>query len=183
MNWLQTIIVLLIAYVAVFAETSIGMFRNLTGAQIHLLPALMVYASLTGGLGQIALLAVAGGLWFDSLSANPLGTSILPLFVVGVVIWRKRALLLREQVFAQFVLGAGASAAVPAISVLILVSMGSEPLLGWASLWQWFVVSLAGGIVTPLLFGALDRIHRALSYQSLAESSFRADREIKRGRF
>ena len=49
------------------------------GAQIDLLPALMVYAALNAGLPTVALLAVFGGLWFDTLSANPLGISILPL--------------------------------------------------------------------------------------------------------
>ena len=50
---------------------------------------------------------------FDSLSANPLGVSVLPLFLVGFLIYRQRELILRDQPFAQFVLGLGASAAVP----------------------------------------------------------------------
>ena len=44
-----------------------------------------------------------GGLWFDSLSANPLGVSVLPLFLVGLAIHLNRELILRDQAFAQVV--------------------------------------------------------------------------------
>ena len=71
----------------------------------------MVYAALNADIVTVSLLAVLGGLWFDSLSANPLGVSILPLFAVGFVIYLQRELILRELPFAQFVLGAAASAA------------------------------------------------------------------------
>ena len=105
MNWLPTIFVLAATFVAVFLEASPGLFRNLLGAQIDLLPALMVYAALTHGLTTIVLLAVCGGLWFDSLSLNPLGASVLPLLLIGLLIYRSRDLLMREHIFAQVVLG------------------------------------------------------------------------------
>ena len=40
--------------------------------------------------------ALLGGIWFDSLSANPFGITILPLFAIGFPIWLFRDLLLRE---------------------------------------------------------------------------------------
>src|SRR5947209_15681885 len=42
-------------------------------------------------ISMVAVLAVAGGLWFDSLSANPLGVSILPLLMVGLLIHGRRS--------------------------------------------------------------------------------------------
>ena len=64
-----------------------------------------------------------GGLWFDSLSANPLGVSVLPLFVVGLAIHVKRELIVRDQTFAQVVLGAAAPAlAVPLLTLLLLLT-------------------------------------------------------------
>ena len=63
---------------------------------MDLLPALMVYAALNADIVTVSLLAVFGGLWFDALSANPPGVSILPLFAVGFVIWLQRELILRE---------------------------------------------------------------------------------------
>ena len=65
MNWLNTIALLLVAFLAVFLESYVRFLRNLLGAQIDLLPALMVYASLTTGISTVALLATLGGFWFD----------------------------------------------------------------------------------------------------------------------
>src|SRR5216117_4569684 len=95
MNTLNTIAILLLAYLAVFLESYFRGLRNLVGAQIDLLPALMVYASLSAGISTVALLATLGGLWFDSLSANPLGITVLPLFVVGAAIHHWRELILQ----------------------------------------------------------------------------------------
>jgi len=182
MNWLNSIFILAVAFVGVFLEASFDLWRDLFGAQISVLPALMVYTSLSSGISTVALLAVCGGLWFDSLSANPLGVSILPLFFIGFLIFKKRDLLLREHTFAQIVLGLAASALAPLLTIFLLLNLGGAPLLGWKSLWQWFVMTFGGGALTPICFWLFDRINRALNYQPQVETSFRPDREIKRGR-
>ena len=87
-NYLNTCAILLVAYLAVFLQASVTVVRNWIGVQIDLLPVLMVYCGLSTGLATLTLTAVLGGLWFDSLSANPLGVTILPLFLVG---WRSSA--------------------------------------------------------------------------------------------
>jgi cell shape-determining protein MreD len=182
MNWLNSIFILAVAFLTVFLQAWTDLYRDLFGAQINLLPALMVYTSLTNGIATIALLAVLGGLWFDSLSMNPLGASILPLFVIGFLLYRKRDLLLREHTYAQFILGLSASLLVPLLTLFLLLNLGSVPLLSWKTVWHLLVISLGGGIVTPVCFHLFDRIHRALNYQPFAETSFRPDRQIKRGR-
>lgn len=130
----------------------------------------------------MSCVTVCGGLWLDSLSANPLGISVLPLFLVGLLIQRSRDLILRQEPFAQFVLGASASAAVPLLTLLLLVNTNVQPLIGWFSLWQWLVLSAVGGVATPVWFGFFDRLGQALNYRPVGETSFRADREIKRGK-
>jgi rod shape-determining protein MreD len=179
-NILNFILVLCVAFLAVFVEAVFSTPRHLLGAQIDLLPALMIYTALNTNIVGVSLLAVCGGLWFDSLSANPLGISILPLLVIGFPICLRRDLILRELPFAQFVLGAIASALAPALSVLLLLSGGKEPLLGWGSLWQWIVMTAGGAVATPLLFSFFNWCHRALGYQPRTETSFRPDREILR---
>ena len=77
MTWLNTVLVLVAAFLAVFWEAAFGGIRHLTGAQIDLLPPLIVYASLYSSLGIVASVAVLGGLWFDSLSANPLADEMI----------------------------------------------------------------------------------------------------------
>jgi len=182
MNWLDTIFVLFAAFLVVFWEAAFQGVRHLLGVQIDLLPPLMVYASLRAGLNTAMLLALCGGLWFDSLSANPLGMSVLPLLVIGVAIYASRELILRTQTFAQLVIGLAASIAVPLIALLLLLSTGHRPLLGWGTLWQVLVMGVGGALATPIFFELFDWLHRKLGRIQASEVSFRPDREIRRGK-
>jgi rod shape-determining protein MreD len=182
MNWLNTSALLAVAFVAVFLESYWRMPRLVLGAQIDLLPALMAYTALSGGLSTVVLLSVCGGVWFDALSANPLGTTMVPLFVVGAAIHYYRGLILREQWVARIATAFAACGAVPVMTVMILLTVGQEPLLGYGSLWQWMVMAVGGAATTPIWFLLLDRLGRALSYPAQSEPGFRPDREIARGR-
>jgi len=182
MTALNSILILAAAFLTVFGQAVFPVVRHLLGAQVDLLPVLMVYAALSTNIVTVALLAVCGGLWFDALSANPLGVTILPLFVVGFLIFLQRELILRELSFAQIVLGAVASAVVPVLTVLLLLTGGAQPLLGWGSLWQWVVMTAGGAVATPLVFALFAWCNHALGYQPRTETSFRPDREIHRGR-
>src|SRR5580704_14501923 len=146
MNFFKPILILSFAFLAVFGEATLSAPRHWLGTQIDLLPALMVYAALNADTVTVSLLAVLGGIWFDSFSANPLGISILPLFVAGFPIHLRRDLILRDLPFAQLVLGATASALVPALALLLLLNGGKQPLIGWGSLWQWLVMTAAGAV-------------------------------------
>lgn len=182
MNALRTTLLLVTAFLAVFWQAAFPGTARWLNAQIDLLPALMVFASLRTTPVMITALAVCGGLFFDSLSANPLGITILPLFVVGFVIYLRRDLILRDQPYAQFILGLAASATTPVLTVLLLLTAGEAPLLGWGSLWQWLVMSLGGAAATPIFFFLFEWCERAFGYQRVTQSSFRPDREIQRGR-
>lgn len=182
MSALNTIILFGVTYLAVFVAGHWNGFRTVFAAQFDLLPALMVYCALSANLTTLTAEAILGGCLFDSLSANPMGISVLPLFVVGFIIHHQRELILRDQAYAQFVLGAAASAVIPALTVFMLLAGGHKPLVGWGSLWQLIVLALTGGCFTPLCFWLFDRLERMLNYQSISETSFRPDREIKRGR-
>jgi len=179
MNPLNTFLILLTAFVVVFAQSAFG---RLLGTQLDLLPALMVYATLTAGIPTVAMLALCGGLWFDSLSANPLGISVLPLVGIGFLLSLRRDLLLRDQKFAQFVLGLLASFAAPAATLLMMLTAGKNPLIGWGTFWQLAVMTVVGGAATPLLFKFFGTLANVFNYQEISTPSFRPDREIRRGR-
>jgi hypothetical protein len=66
--------------------------------------------------------------------------------------------------------------------LFILLNLGSLPLLGWMSLWQWIVLTIGGGAFTPVCFALFKRFHRAFEYPPAPQTPFRADRQIKRGR-
>src|SRR3982751_2850128 len=113
MTVLPNLLILLAALLVVFGQSAFSGLRHLLGVQVDLLPALMVYTALGAGPFMMLTLAVFGGLCFDTLSANPLGTSVLPLLIIGFLMQMRRDLLLHEQVYAQFVLGLIASAVAP----------------------------------------------------------------------
>jgi hypothetical protein len=182
MNALNFSLLLAVAFLAVFLQSAVTALRNGLGAQVDLLPALVAYAAMTGNVTIIATLAVCGGLWFDSLSANPLGLSVVPLFALGLLVHYRRELILRDQRYAQFWVGFAVSLAAPLLALLMLYTLGQNPLTGWATLWQLLVMALGGGVATPGFFWLFDRLDRALSFQALPESAYRPDREIKRGR-
>jgi rod shape-determining protein MreD len=182
MKNINTFMLLTAAFVAVFLQAALAGLRHILGAPVNLLPALIVFAALYGGLRAVSLLAVCGGFWFDSFSANPLGISVLPLFVVGFLIYRQRELILRDRGFAQFVLGLAASFFVPLLTLLMLFSMGQTPLVGWGTLWQFVVLSVLGGACTPLAFRFFQRLRHVFFHPPMAQISFRLDREIHRGR-
>ena len=150
---------------------------------MDLLPGLLVYAGMTRGVLLISCLAAFSGLCFDGLSANPLGVSIFPLAIIGLATQHYRDLVMREHVGVQMALGFIASLLAPALSLLLLVSMGQEPLFSWRTWGQLLILGLAGALTTPILFCLLDVLNRAFSYPIVSETSFRNDREIKRGRF
>ena len=179
MNLFKPALILSFAFLAVFGEAALSAPRHLLGAQIDVLPALMVYAALNADIITLSLLAVLGGIWADSLSANPLGVSILPLMAAGFPIHLRRDLILRDLPFAQFVIGAAASALVPALTLLLLLNSGRLPLIGWGSLWQWVVMTAGGAAATPVIFALGNWCGAALGYQPRTEMGFRPDREIQ----
>lgn len=182
LNYLNGGALILAAYLACYLAACHTPLSDWFAVQIDLRPALMVYCGLHTEWAALAGVAILGGFWFDALSANLLGISILPLFLVAFVVRTNRSLILREQRYAQFVLGAAASAATPVLTALLLFSAGQMPLVGWGSIWQWLILALTGGGLTPAMFWLFERFHRAFTFQAVSESSFRPDREIKRGR-
>jgi hypothetical protein len=181
MNGLRSLLLLALAFFGVFAESVVDFPRLWLGTQFDVLPPLVVYAALTSGVGTLALLATAGGLWADALSGNPLGVTVLPLFWVGLALHWRRDLILCHLPYTQCVLGGMASATVPPLTVVVLLTLGERPLLGWGTLWQFLVVALGGAAVTPICFRVLEGLTRTFAYQPTPAAPFPADREIKRG--
>ncbi|HOK77278.1 MAG TPA: hypothetical protein PLW35_06095 [Verrucomicrobiota bacterium] len=178
-----TFLLLLTAFVGVFLQAAWDFPRNLLGVPLNLLPPLMVFAAFRTGVTTISLLAGLGGLFTDALSANPLGVSMLPLLWVGLAIHHWRELILQEFAYARFIVGLIASAAAPLLTLMIIMTLGKRTLAGWAFVWQWMIMALTGGLLTPLSFWLLDAAAGRLVPSPVIRPSFRPDREIKRGRY
>jgi len=175
--------VLWLTFVAIFLQAALNWPRQLLGAQVNLLPAMMVWTAFRLGLGSVVLISLAGGLGLDALSLNPLGVSCLPLCLAGTLLHLKREQLLGNEPFAQWIIGLVVCAITPLLTLGLVLTLGANPLLGAGFLWDWIVLTLVGGAATPVLFWLMDRLERALTYQPHSELSFRPDREIRRGRF
>src|SRR3712207_1226043 len=93
MNSLNIGAILLFAYVAVFLEACPWGIRSWLSTQVDVLPPLMVYCGLSTNVTTVTLTAVLGGLLFDSLSANPLGITVFPLFGIGLLVCKTRDLV------------------------------------------------------------------------------------------
>ena len=164
MNWFHAISILLAALIGVFLEATVTLPRDLLGAQINPLPALVVYAALHSNLATLMLLVICGSLWQSSLSADPLGIALLPMFLVGAFIEFNRKQFARRERFVRFTLGTAASASVPLLTLFLLLTTGHEPILNWFSLWQWLVMAAGGGLLTLLTFLVLDWFKGVLSH-------------------
>ncbi|MCU0772521.1 MAG: hypothetical protein MUE94_12255 [Verrucomicrobia bacterium] len=174
--------VILLALTFVFLQAALGWPRQWLGAQVDLLPPLMVFTALRLGLGSILGLAFIGGLSLDALSLNPLGATPLPLCLIGLGLHLKRDQLLRDEVFAQTLLGLAAGAVAPLGTLLMILTAGASPLLGPGILWDLVVWMAGSAVATPLIFQLMRILEKALTYQPHSQPSFRPDREILRGR-
>ena len=68
------------------------------------------------------------------------------------------------------------------MTLLLLLTTGHRPLLGWGTLWQLAVMSAGGALATPMGFVVLDWLRASLAPDPPGETSVRPDREIHRGR-
>jgi hypothetical protein len=182
MTRVPTIALFFFTWLAVFGQTQFPVVTDWLAVPLTVLPALMVYTALTHGIFTVAILAVGAGLGVDSLSANPLGVSILPLFAVGFALQLRQHLILRDQTYAQFWLGLAAGLAVPIFTWVLLHLDSRPPIAGPFLIWQLFLIGIVNAGVCPALFKLFDTLRETFDYQPMTEGSFRPDREIKRGR-
>lgn len=175
-------ILMIAAIVAVFISTQFYMFRSLVGVPVNLLPGLIVYTALRSHITGLFIISAFTGLLTDSLSASPLGTSILPLMMTGFLVQLKKDWLLSSQVFAQFILGLLAGALIPLLDVTLVFMMLPEsmnpPVLSGSFLWQWLALISTSGLMTPVVFKVLDAIR--ISLTSSPMQSYGRHKEISR---
>lgn len=181
-NGVILLVFLITGYAVIFAQARFTAFRDFFGAQLDLLPGMIVFAAMAFRLQTVMLCALVLGLLFDSFSVNALGTTVVTLGVIGFAASRYRELLLSEHFTTHWVLGLVASGAAPFISYLVVRLSGLNPLIGATSAWQWAIMTAGGGLITPVWFTVFNRLDDALRYKEIPESTFRPDRQIARGR-
>lgn len=182
MNRLPVALLFLVTWLAVFAQTQFPMVHDWLGVPPSVVPALLVYAALTHELVVALGFAVTAAVWLDALSASRFGVSLLPMAGFVYLVQTRSHLILREQRFAQFWLGAVGGVAIPLVTVGLLQLGRRQPAVTGGTVWQLLVLGLGNGFLAPLTFRLFDRLNRTFNYQVSAPQSFRSDREIVRGR-
>ena len=181
MNRIPLLLLFFTTWLAVFGQTQFAPVVSWIGTPLSLLPALTIYTALSHSLGVVAGFSIFAGLALDSLSANPLGVSILPLFLCGFGTHARQHLILRDQAYARFWLGLVAGLAVPLL-VRLLLSMGHRSPLGDIFGTGVTLSGAVNAVACPLLFLVFDRFREVFEYKPMIESSFRPDRQLKRSR-
>lgn len=180
---LPVYLLFLVLWMSIFGQSQFPSIRSLLGIPLNLIPALIVYAAISHNLAVTTGFTLFAGLALDSLSGSPLGVSVPPFFVLGFLLNTQQAILLRDQRYAQMWLGAGGAAAVHLATAGILQLSARAPALSWALLWHTFLLAVFNGLVCPLIFRLFDHLQKLFEYQPVQLSTFRTDREIKRGRY
>jgi hypothetical protein len=167
MNRFHCIALPVVALLSLYVEAALAGPRALLGAQIAVLPALVVFAALRASFPAMLGLVVLGALWRDTLSADPLGLSLVPLAWAGAAVHFNRHLIVSDQFYARFMVGALAGAAVPLLMLLELYTSGREPLAGWFFAWQLAVMTVGSGLLVPLYFLLFDWLEHAFIHPAV----------------
>ncbi len=206
MNWVHPTALLIGTWVLVFLQSWCTGLRLWIHAQPELLSGMVVYSALFASLPTTVAVALLAGLGSDSLSSGPFGLGAVPLLLLGVLLHRRRDVILRDSRWAQASIGgvaglcvalgsfvllflfwplvsSGSAAASAPFTPEVRMGLGDLPVAGVGRLWQWFVAGVTGAVVTPLIFRVFRWVDATCNYQ-VAPSLIRSgDREIDRGRF
>jgi rod shape-determining protein MreD len=159
---MATIILIFAAAIIVWFQAIGSPLGGWFGVKTDLLPSLMIYAGLTVGVRAVVAVGVVGALLQDSLSAMPLGVTLLPLCIVGLIAHQAQAYLSRDEKAQQLLLGALATFGASVIVLLTLATIGKGVSFSLWLLVRLVGVTLIGAIACPFFFAVLDRVNGLL---------------------
>ncbi|MGC8742470.1 MAG: rod shape-determining protein MreD [Verrucomicrobiia bacterium] len=183
MNYSHTIFLVIIGYLAIALEATLfATIRGFTGINLDPLPAIIACSGLLSPIETIILVSLILGFMFDSISANPLGITAISLAIPGLLIHLGQGILVKKEWQTQFLSGVFAGALQPFISLFLLITMRYKPIFSVDSVFLISISAVICGFITPGVFKFLNWMDTTFNYSRVKTSSFRQDREIKRGR-
>ena len=174
---------LLGVYFLIFLQSHWQVPRIWLGFQPDLTPALMVFVGLTMGAGYVSSIALMSGLWLDSLSANPFGMSIFPLFLVGWIVFCFRKKIMAVEFMAQIYLGILGGLLVFLLLLTVLILLSFYPLFGWGMFFFAMLYAVFCGLAVPFFY-LLHKCFKSLfSHSSYEPNNWgNNNRQIVRGK-
>jgi len=163
-----TLTILLVALITTHVASAWRLPVQVLGTQLDPLPPLMLVVALRAPITTIAILAIFGSLAQSTLSSNPLGLSLLPLYALGFTVHINSPNLSHHHTCSRFALGAIAGALIPLMSLALLLLTNKEPLIGWFSLWQWSAGILSSGLMAVIFYPLIEWLDKSVEEQPLA---------------
>ena len=180
MSRLTFVLLLVIAALFTFIEGH-GLIREgFLGTRLDWIPALLLYVAFRGSCAQALVLAACAGLFRDSLSANPLGVSLIAYALATLTAYRLRELLMRDLPLVQALVAGIAVGLFQVASILVLWIFGYAPLVGWETLAHLVVLFGCNAVMAPLFFVMFDWLESELTYKEQPYSELRPEVEIRR---
>ena len=174
---------LLGVYFLIFLQSHWQMPRLWLGFQPDLTPALMVFVGLTMGAGYVSSIALMSGLWLDSLSANPFGMSVLPLFLVGWIVFCFRKKIMAVEFMAQIYLGILGGLLVFLLQLTLLKLLSFNPLIGWGMFFFAMLNAFFCGLAVPFFYLLHKWFKSLFSHSSYEPNNWgNNNRQIVRGK-
>ena len=164
----STLTILLIALISIYVASAWNLPRQLFGAQLDPLPALMLVVALRSPISTIGMLSVFGSFAQSALSSNPFGLSLIPLYLFGFIVHLYSRSLYHHHSGSRLALGAAAGALIPIMSLGLLLVANKEPLFGWFTLWQWAIGTLSSGLIALMFFPLIEWLDKSVEEQPLA---------------
>ena len=179
----KMLVLLLGVYFLIFLQSHWQVPRLWLGFQPDLTPALMVFVGLTMGAGYVSSIALMSGLWLDSLSANPFGMSILPLFLVGWIVFCFRKKIMAVEFMAQIYLGILGGILVFLLQLTLLKLLSFNPLIGWGMVFFAMLNAFFCGLAVPFFYLLHKWFKSLFSHSSHEPNKWRNNnRQIVRGK-
>lgn len=155
---MNTLIAIAGILIAVALQARMPTLWWLGGVHVELLPALVVYATLTMDRRRALVLALVAGLTQDALSAAPFGITALAYGISAIVITSLREALDRDLPWMQW--SAGALTSITA-SIIAFFAVG----ISIGNVLKMLMAASIAGMATVVLFFVLDYARMAWGFE------------------
>jgi|YNPNPStandDraft_1061719.scaffolds.fasta_scaffold24930_2 rod shape-determining protein MreD len=182
-NNIQFTSILLTGFLTVFLEATLDWPRQFLRFQPDILPIIIIYAAIYLSPLSILALSILFGWWLDSFSLNPFGISAFPLTIIGLIMNRFHELILYETTTGQIVLGFFAGFLAPVLAIILMLGHEPAPIVSHYTFLYCLGNGIICGLVLPGIFKLFNLLIKCFAYPEATSSSFRPDREIKRGKY
>jgi rod shape-determining protein MreD len=160
------------AAVAMGIQCSLAPVFNIGGAKLDLMPAIVLYAALTGSWQQTMGAAVVAAFLLDTPSFARLGLSVPPLIIVGLAVNHFQKLLYRDHLIVQCGFAAAFSLAA-SIWTWLTLQLSDAPLpMSLGVLLKIVGIAALASVVAPLVFRVLDVLRRWRRYGPVNVETF-----------